>query len=301
MRDGIPQLALPRVELPQLKLIEDIEWQVNQSMKIMRPFIEQAADTHRRINEMVAPINGALASFRTAMAPMMQSVARMQEVADIEKPTLEPRRAVIFNPQTIGPRYRYPSPEDIAYVVREEIEDYFGEKTKQKDSIQTKPVIPLPSSARWEDLELYRAETHDITVFYKKSRVGKYDYEILGLARKNTKDRRPNKQAELLEQLSVIYEFGGLNAPTVDNLAQTMKISKGACEKRKEALSKKLRLVFGIMEDPFHPYDPDTGYRTKFILKPEPLLRGSGDVHASGGMYRDEITPDLNDEIDNHY
>jgi len=58
--------------------------------------------------------------------------------------------------------------------------------------------------------------------------------------------------------------------------------------KIKEKLSNKLQEIFEIDDDPFYDYKNKGYYQTKFILKPESLLRGSGEVWKQSSGFNEE-------------
>ena len=151
-------------------------------------------------------------------------------------------------------------------------------------------AISLPDEARWDDIRLDLKDNRSIEVFYKKERIGNYNYETFGLVRKSTSRKIPDRQGEFLEKLAFASMSGGLFKPTVQSMADEMKISQEVCYQIKKNLVKKLKAAFGISNNPFHSYDPVNGYRPRFELRPPSLLRGDGELHGSGGRLYEETT-----------
>lgn len=160
--------------------------------------------------------------------------------------------------------------------------------SKTKEKIGT--IVNLPKGTEWKDLEFRFKNTHAIDVFYRGELVGTEDYERLGFGTGNTRDKNPNKSWEFLRLLAITTGYEAKKAPMKSLFIDPLKTTEVGCDQIKGRLSEKLKPAFGIWDDPFHPYDRDKGYQTKFALKPERGLRGDGELHASGGtLYGEKL------------
>ena len=275
---------------------QELSESVTQAYKPFALFIEQQAEMQKRIAEALAPMTRAAEEIARATQPFIAEWARMQEmVQSISLPVLPTL------PTTLTP---YHTEEPVEYIPRptgpmlvrldEDSMDTIVEKVVEllkRDTLQTPiapiSIVPMPVGATWDDTELRLADIHTLRVFHKRKLIGPYDYVALNFDKKNTRDRTPDKQWGLLVQMAVIVETKKFK-PTIENLSRHLGVTAGACEKLKENLSKKLQEAFGINSDPFLKYDPVEGYRPKFTLKPEALLRGKGDLHSSGKEFYED-------------
>ena len=271
------------------------------------PIFEQQAEMQRRVSEMLAPSVRAAEEIARIMRPHLEHAAQMQKMMEgvtrgITMPMISPpprlsREAVVYVPRSEPAIVRF-HPDSVEDIVKKVVaalksEPQIGDN--QKESTTPKSTVDMPDGATWNNTELRFADAHTLRVLHKEKSLGSYDYAALGFARENTKEGLHDKQWDFLTQLSVFIEMKGV-APTIENLSRHLKISRGACEKRGQNLSKQLQMAFGINSDPFHKYDSVKGYRPKFALKPEPLLRGDGEVHRSGGSLLDWKEHDESDE-----
>ena len=229
----------------------------------MRPVLEAAANESRKVFEAVAEN----ASF-----------------SDLFKQ----KETILWVP----PR-KYPSTEEIADAVAKKMK--LAGKTARQN--RTEKLIPIPNGARWEDIRLDLKDNRSIDVFYKNELMGNYDYEDIGLARKNTSRKIPDRQSEFLEKLSIASMFDGAFKATVRSISLEMKISEAMCHQIKKSLAEKLKTAFKLSSNPFLPYDPAEGYRSRFELRPISLLRGDGELHTSGGHIY-EKTKNYSDPVD---
>lgn len=271
------------------------------------PFFEQQKEMQDRIAEALAPMTRAAEEIARTMQPMIDDWARMQEMMpSISLPVLPTLSTVLtpyrveepieYIPRPTGPMLVRLDDQSVDTIVSKVVE------LLKKDASQTLvipiSIVPMPVGATWDHIGVNFTDPHTLRISYKGKLVGAYDYALLGFARKNTKDRLPDKQWGFLLQLAILTEMKGAK-PTTRHLSKSLVIKTDACEKSKQNLSKKLQAAFGISDDPFKKYDSIEGYRTKFTLKPEPLLRGDGEVHRSGGSlldwkeYEDQSDEDL--------
>lgn len=253
---------------------------MRESLNRMQPFWEQAAIAQRIVSQAVAPLRQSMDAIRSITAPISESLAAIQRITEIVKP-------LAILPSSFG-RYSYIHqpffyPEEIPDKI---IDKPICEAVEVKNLKTSKSLVKLPIVISWEtDIELRFKDPHTLSVLHKDKLLGSYSFIELGFDRKNTREteRKPDKQWGLLHQISIIVETGYIFNTTPGELAMHLKISKAACYKLKASLSKKLQLAFGIPDDPFQEYNPEIGYRLKFTVRPEPLLRGDGELHASGG------------------
>ncbi len=166
----------------------------------------------------------------------------------------------------------------------------YEERLSSKEKKKTEPIVQLPSGTGWEDLELRFKDGHTLTVFLKGAFRGTYDYIQLGFGMRNTKDKKVSKPWRFLNLLAVCEQDGMVKSLAKSLFLDPLRTTLAGLDQVRGKLSEKLQLGFGILEDPFYPYDSDEGYRLKFALKPEPQFRGSGKLHASGGeLYEEKV------------
>lgn len=170
-----------------------------------------------------------------------------------------------------------------------------------KPNKKVEPVVKLPPEAKWEYLRCYLTDTRTLLVKYNNKHIGYYGYDELGFAKSNTTDKKPNKQWDLLQKIAMLYSYkdGKLSEQTVKELTAMLKINNANLYQRKKSLSTTLQQAFGIEDDPFCEYLPTMGYRLKFKILPEPLLRKDGLLHASASKLLEEKTgeyDDINDD-----
>lgn len=210
----------------------------------------------------------------------------------------------LFQPMTQfvqnAPKLFSPNLDDLAWskdMEREYIADVVVSRLIELQEVLTQSaVVPLPQGAWWEQIRIDLQEGGDhINVHYGDAAIDSYHYSDLGFAKKNSRQMLPSAEWKLFVVLARCYELKHKEAPPTKNaLVHQWKIAPtaNALEKQMSRLSQKLSEVFGIPARPFLPYDPKEGYRTKFMLRPEPILRGDGKLHRSGMPFKDEIYRD---------
>lgn len=260
-----------------------------------RPLLERVAEAQRRWNETYEALGLPAQRLQEAMKPILEDAQRVREQLVAFSERMAERQQIFAKPVHILPKREYLSVDDIADAVYERLSERSA-LTEVNKPTEPKVTGVLPSDARWEDTELRFMDAHTVELRYKGDRKGSYDYADLGFARMNTKGKKFDKQWKLLAFLSIIapHEKNFIASPK--SLAVHLVTTPGGCEKIKSALAKKLRIAFGIQGDPFYPYDPTTGYQTRFGLVPEPDIRGDGELHASGSRIFDRVTPDETDQ-----
>jgi len=227
---------------------------------------------------------------RTSLAPAFEAQAALQKIIGMCCSSLEsvakPVRALlgIANGPKMASTEMDEAPRSSIVIPKPEFESVqIVEVTRHplwsKDTARARNilVVKLPSPAFWEHIRIQFMNEFDVQIYYKRTFLGKYSHEALGLVRKNTKDKLPDKQWRLLQQLSVISS-SRFAEPTIQHLSSSLNISANSCQQAKRKLANKLCTAFGIEESPFLEYLPGTGYQTKFQLSPEHLLRDDGDL-----------------------
>jgi len=187
--------------------------------------------------------------------------------------------------------------EDISKVVAARRKKEQSAKQLQSGGEKTRSPIQLPRGTTWENIEIRFKDMHTIAIFVNGEHRSDHDYIILGFAKRNaTKDEKFDKQWKFLHLLAIVVEHRDIRPPTKALLIDSLETTSDGFDQIKSTLSKKLKSVFEILDDPFHPYDPETGYRPKFTLKPEPSFRNDGELHASGGKLFEENIGDAHKE-----
>ncbi len=269
---------------------------VAEAAEQMRPTLEAASKLAEEIARQTAPMLKQWADLKLDFMPIQ--IKAMELIS----PTLEKfAKAEVAHARMIAEAARpepiailpSPIPYHTAPASRDEIADIVIQKLRQEGVIperrrlqeEREPLIPLPQNSRFEDLSIAFVDNYTVTIHLKNELIGKYDYESLGFCRKNTADKIPDNQWKLLTQLAIALNHKEFKLVTsTDLLAAQLKVKRNAFLKTKSALAKKLSEIFGLKEDPFHPYDSAYGYKVKFALKPVPILRGTGELHSSGGQ-----------------
>ena len=151
-----------------------------------------------------------------------------------------------------------------------------------KDTAKDKKESPyrLPIGTTWENITIKFKDEFEVEIFMKGKFFKKASHEDLGFLKSN-KSKKPDRGWNFLLLLSVIQEHKEMEA-TQKNMADSLTrklgkiISINNCEKIKSDMSRKLQEVFSVEGEPFEDYKEYGYYKTKFILKPLPNLRGEG-------------------------
>lgn len=165
----------------------------------------------------------------------------------------------------------------------------------KKDVLFMESKVKLPAGAKWSDITITFKNSQDVEVQYKDTKMGVFSHEQLGFARGNTEMNQPNKLWLLFKMIAMTEEYEGDKKVvlTKEHLKNAFKCkSENVIEKQKSSLSMSLRLALGIQEEPFEKYTPEQGYRPKFRLRPEPVLRGDGELYPSGHQHIDIYSDD---------
>ncbi|MDO8566103.1 MAG: hypothetical protein Q7S04_02900 [Candidatus Moranbacteria bacterium] len=166
--------------------------------------------------------------------------------------------------------------ETITNRVLEKVEERAKERAQKL--LSGTAIVTLPSGTRWEDITFAFTSDIEVEIRCGKKFIGRFDREVLRFVKTNTKDKTPNKAWTLLLLLSA-FKLGKGEQPTVNNLLGNEHFKqKDALHATKSILSKHLRQVFGIDEEPFFNYSEYGYYHSRFILIPPVGLRGSGET-----------------------
>lgn len=256
-----------------------------------KQFEEMAATINQRINQIN---DSGLPKMLKEIEERYASILENYKLFPKDKCTFLDRQIIEETPLT--PAYNkpsFPTPELI-----NEIAEKSAEKVMEKFKInfQQNPLaeieknpIKLPLKTTWEDIEIRFKNKFDVEIYCKGKFLKNSNHEELGFLRKNTKDKKPDKQWQFLELLAIVYSSKKITnaVARLDILANSLKIKKNACMKIKEGLSRKLQKAFGLTEDPFYDYKEKEEYQTRFTLKPEAELRGNGEVFITKTRYDD--------------
>ncbi len=251
-----------------------------------RPFLDIAVQQANRLNEIYQLGGFDNSGFLRQLTAMQDSIISLVKGAEL--PTLDlPPHDGIQNLVIPVARHHEVSGQNIADAVAEKVIAHIeshADLNKVLGSVD--PVVKLPKNFRWSDITIQFINNCDVRIYYEKKFVGMFSHEKLGFVRSNTKEKTASAQWKFLQHLS-IYSIGGKTKPTIEQLASSLKINSALCMKRKGKLAEQLQTCFGTKELPFHDYDADKGYQTKFKLLPESVLRNAGELWSSGGKYNE--------------
>lgn len=257
------------IDTRSMEMMERMGTHIQESLDIWQSNVQPMLEFQARMLEAYAPVLQSISRMVKALQPFLEMQEKLKSYSEIAMPDLVVEAISI-------PVY----PTKTRMIRRiEPIEE-----------VTPKSLIQLPFEAEWKYLECRFRDGHTISVLYKDKLIGNFDHESLGFARKNTKDGKPDKQWELLKQLSIIYQHNTNFKPTVGDLAIHFESKKATLHKLKQSLADKLKSAFGITNDPFHSYDDQLGYQIRFKLRPEPDLRGDGQLYPSGSKFFDNTT-----------
>ena len=140
----------------------------------------------------------------------------------------------------------------------------------------------VPQSAHWEDIRIRMKTDRAASVFCHGALLGEFDCADFLCAKRNTSLKIPSKQWRMLQQLALLAGLHQGFIVTISALAGSLKTTPSGLHHIKGTLSENLRTAFGVLDDPFLPYDAELGYRPKFQIEPEAMLR-IDELHGSGG------------------
>jgi hypothetical protein len=278
LRDALVMTARQYRKTPAYQ--GEVEKRLEEFRKILQPQFESFEKMAKQINE------------RIASSGLFEAIKKTEEVYSSFLKSYQPKIKDAF----VSPRNysrTFLTDEDIDAIsekAAEKLMEKIKADSKQNPLIKNEaPLIKLPPKTIWEDIEIRFKNQYDVEIYYKGKFLKAASYEKLGFLRENTKDKKPDKQWELLRLLAIIYASKEATKVKADIniLAQSLKIERNACMKIKEGLSKKLQRAFRLPQNPFYDYKEKGEYRTRFILKPESEFRGNGEIFITKIRYDD--------------
>lgn len=282
-------------QIESLKVVEQARFSAERVQQMFQESIGPALAFQESVQKSLdaqRPYFKALASQANELMKAFESIHRIQygsaqkTIAD----TQEAIKSMLANMKPLGleklqlhkenPLVFLPSPSRTQSEVSEErIAELVFQKINaaaKSNGASLAPIskvaVLLPKGAHWEDLKIVFKNEFDLMVYLRGKHVGTYSHSILGFVKRSSKDK-PDRQWDLLKLFAILGSNPGQMKPTIEDLARTLKISKDACTKAKESLVNKLQVAFGLVEDPFDGYDPVFGYKPKFQIESETILR----------------------------
>ena len=240
--------------------------------------------------DAMKPLFDSLAEHANRLAKMQQTFISPQVVGQIEKMQQDMKSTIARTLQMVQ---KLPNLEllDVSSVPRPQpqvseeriVELVYERIVDLIKSQQEKSIVQLPENAAWDDIEIKFVDDTHLEVLHQNNYIRKYSAEELGFTHKRSNEKVLDQQWKFLQQLSIMLNFESSPKPTIAVIARQLHVEDNTCEKIKSNLSKKLKIVFGIKQNPFHEYDATTGYRPMFTIKPETPLRYKGDPFRVGG------------------
>jgi len=160
-------------------------------------------------------------------------------------------------------------------------EKLLDEEKKQESAYKKKQEIQplkLPPRTGWEDIEIRFLNDYDIEIWAHGKSFAKADNEALGCVDTKSKDRNPDVQWDLLRKLSIAD--GKFDANHCKDIKERERFKQ-----KKRTLSRRLKELFAIEDDPISYDSVSKSYTTKFKLQPDPELRGDGELHGIRDEY----------------
>ena len=289
---------VPRTDLAISPLFE--VGQMQETLKnSFSMYLKQKAEIERAFKmqtpfmlEMVKQVNESVKALQATFAEpgiVKQIVKMREEQMKFQESLRDAVRLPVFPAYMFGPPAKTSLfekeaiKEKIEEEIFDEVIDEIKEKTVIADAILISPTssIKLPFNAVWEDIKIMFKNRDDVDIYHKNKCIAHTNYEKLGFARNNTRDKSPNKLWELLYAIAVINDQKILK-PTVFDLKRMIGVNTSdALHRVKMRLEKQLEIMFGISE-PFLSYKKYGYYKTKFKVISEPNLRNTKNPWPSG-------------------
>ena len=183
--------------------------QIQKLLDFYRPALEQITKHANIATRALESVNNELNNSKT-----LQEVTALQEriktfVKKFESSTdasLHFPRGVltIRNPKEIR---ELPTADEIADRVFQKLEERMKNKVNPINVLPSKNAVAgLPDRTSWGDIRIKFTNKFDVEVYLRDRFLKKYSHEDLGFVRKNTKDRKPDKQWDFLMQLALSYQ-----------------------------------------------------------------------------------------------
>jgi hypothetical protein len=135
------------------------------------------------------------------------------------------------------------------------IVNYHELEDAKDEDVLTRESYILPPHAKWESLYIKFINRHEVQVSYPNMKSRKFDYKDMGF--RDGKTGRPDIKWLLLEAMA---EYGG-------SLTKEDGWNRKFTRNAKYELNKKLRLFFGMKENPIENYTKRNGYVAIFTLR----------------------------------
>jgi hypothetical protein len=152
-------------------------------------------------------------------------------------------------------------------------------KSSESFNIYDKKIAAImPDNINWENITIKLTSIFDIEIFIDKKSIVQSNYEKMGFAKKNSKNKTPKESWNFLKTLSTNKGRFNLSTDiikTKGNLVQ----AKEKYKQTKKQLSDILKQNFGLEAEPFFDCKEKGLYQTKFTLIPPPDIRGDGELY----------------------
>jgi hypothetical protein len=158
----------------------------------------------------------------------------------------------------------------ISANVKEKLLDEAKKNDKKSEKKIIKPLL-LPAGATWENIKIQFVDEFEIEIFIKGDFFEKIDYSRLSCFDLKLKEKNPDVQWQMFRKLAITR--GKLDLRINPDIKKKIDREK----QKKKKLTRRLKELFCLKDDPFFPL-PDTGmFQTRFKLEPESILRGDGE------------------------
>lgn len=234
--------------------------------------IKQMNETRKRIEQSMSPLKKLI----------LPTIEQNYTAAPIR--TISSTKKVIHHAQE-RPQYDEKTLEKL-------IDKAVKEQINRRLSINGVPkkihAIQMPiSNPTWAHVKISLQENNCARIYYKDNPVFQGDYESLGFYRKTNMGTEPSLEWKFLQKLSIFSaEFRGVKNKQKFDISECRRLFSGTSDMNihaiKSRLAKKLKVIMGILDDPFYSYKEIRYYKPVFILEPEPDLRSDRDLHLSG-------------------
>jgi hypothetical protein len=132
------------------------------------------------------------------------------------------------------------------------------ERLGRAKSKETTPRLDVPEGTTWDSVIIRFISDDAVEIRAGKRSLGAKNFAELGFSDARKGGKCPNKLWELLSLLA--KRRGELPTGVLDTKENNF------LKKRVSDLGIKLKLIFGIKDNPFHPYRKARSYRVKFVI-----------------------------------
>ena len=148
----------------------------------------------------------------------------------------------------------------------QELREQFSNPKMAFDSYRPRGISPivLPEKTSWEHIIMKFLNGNDVKITLRNNKNFNRVVSFSEMGFRNKKNQRPNQQWNLLMLLA--QRGGAIFWETKSNL-RVKEINN--LKTQKKLLSKILKNIFQIEDDPFFPYTTEGGYKIKITLIPE--------------------------------